>query len=895
MPADRAGARANARGMPDTASTEAVYALLIDGTPVRIRALGPGDVDAVRELHRAMSPDNLYLRFFGYGSRIADEVAGHLCRAPAADRAALGVWLGGGLVGVAEYDPTGEAGVAEVALAVADDMHGRGVGTLLLEHLVSLARERGIREFHAETLMQNVTMLRVFSSAGLPVRRRLAGGVVEVTLPLTAAAPYLDAVAERERRADVESLAHLLRPSSVAVVGAGRRPGSVGGAILHRLVDSGFRGAVWAVNPRAGRLLAGVPCHPSVADLPEAPDLAVVAVPPDAVVPVAEECGRRGVRALVVITSGVDGARLLAVCHKYGMRLVGPNCFGVADTAAALDATFAARPVRAGAAGVVVQSGGIGAALRDRLTRLGVGVSSFVSVGDKYDVSSNDLLMWWESDATTHLGVLHVESFGNPRKFARTARRVARRMPLLTVVAGRSAAGHRAAASHTAAAATPAVTQEALFRQAGIIVTGGLGELAGAVALLAHQPVPAGPRVAIVSNAGGAAVLAADACADAGLTAAALSEPTVRALARLLPRGAACAGPVDTTAAIAPECFARCLDVVAADDAVDAVIAVVVPTAVSDPAERVAEGGAAKPMAAVLLDQAEAVAVRSGPGDRHVPAYAFPEDAARAMAHACSYGRWLRRPAGRVPELDGARPDAAARIIRRFLDAAPDGGWLSPPETMELLAAYGLPLARWRWARTADDAVRAAAEIGGDVVLKADVPGLVHKSDAGAVRLGLRGAADVRSAYAGFAARFADLTGVLVQAMAGDGVEVLCGIAQEPVFGPLVVFGLGGVATDVLGDRSARLTPLTDVDAAELVRSIRGAPLLFGARGRPPADTAALEDALLRVSRLADDHPDVAELDLNPIIAGPGGAVAVDARVRVLPRRRWDPYLRRLR
>ncbi len=657
--------RANAWDMPDTASSEAVYALLIDGTPVRIRALGTDDLDAVRDLHRGMSPDNLYLRFFGHGERTADEVAAHLCRDSGPEGAALGLWLAGDLVGVAEYDPAGEEGVAEIALAVADDMHGRGVGTLLLEHLVSLARERGVREFRAQTLMQNVTMLRVFSSAGLPVRRRVAGGIVEVTMPLATDAPYLDAVAERERRADVESLAHVLRPASIAVVGAGRRADSVGGAVLRRLVSSPFRGTVWAVNPRAGALLAGVPCFRSVTDLPEAPDLAVVAVPPDAVVPVAEDCGRRGARALVVITSGVEGAGLLAVCHKYGMRLVGPNCFGVADTAAGLDATFAARPVRPGVAGIVVQSGGIGIALRDRLSRLGIGVSSFVSVGDKYDVSSNDLLMWWESDATTHLGVLHVESFGNPRKFARTARRVARRMPLLTVVAGRSAAGQRAAASHTAAAATPAVTQEALFQQAGIIVTRGLGELVGAAALLAHQPVPAGPRVAIVSNVGGAGVLTADACADAGLTAAALSEPTVRALARLLPHGAACAGPVDTTAAISPGVFARCLDVVAADDAVDAVIAVVVPTAVSDPAERLGAGGAAKPMAAVLLDQPEPVAVRSGPGDRHVPSYAFPEDAARAMARACAYGRWLRRPLGRAPSRAGRGGAGDRRFPRR--------------------------------------------------------------------------------------------------------------------------------------------------------------------------------------------------------------------------------------
>ncbi|MEV5705001.1 GNAT family N-acetyltransferase [Actinoallomurus sp. NPDC052274] len=880
----------------ERASTEPTFALLTDGTAIQVREIRPDDLDAVRDLHRGMSPDNLYLRFFGLGPRITEEESVRLCRTPGPAHAVLGAWLGAELVGVANYEPTGEPGVAEIALAVADEMHHRGVGTLLLEHLVSLARSRGIREFRADTLAQNVEMLRVFAAAGLAVRHDLAGGVVDVRMPLAADMRYLDAVAERERQADVASLGHLLCPASVAVVGAGRRPGSVGAAILRNLVAGGFPGAVYAVNPRAGERLAGVPCAPSVAALPEAPELAVLAVPPEAVVQVAEECGLRGVRALVVITSGGDGRALLATCRRYGMRLVGPNCLGVSDSAVRLDATFAALPVRPGAAGVVVQSGGVGIALRDHLSRLDVGVSSFASAGDKYDVSSNDLLLWWEADPATRLGVLHVESYGNPRKFARTARRVGRRVPLLTVVAGRSTAGRRAAASHTAAAATPTVTQEALFRQAGIIATHGLGELLDTAALLAHQPIPAGDRVAIVSNAGGAGVLAADACADTGLTAAALGAETVRELTRLLPRGAACAGPVDTTAAIDPERFTRCLDLVAADDGVDAVLALVVPTAVSDLASAVVAGGAAKPLAAIVLGQPESVRVRYGPDGRRVPSYAFPEDAVRALARARSRGRWLERPAGNEPRLPDVRENTVNRITRRLIEEVPEGGWLPIADTMELLEAYGLPLAEWRPVTRADDAVRAAAELGDHVALKADVPGIVHKSDAGAVRLDLRGAADVRRAYADLAARFGDrLRAVLVQRMAPGGVETLCGITQEPVFGPLVVFGLGGVATEVLGDRSARLTPLTDVDAADLVRSVRGAPLLFGHRGAPAVDAPALEDVLLRLARLADDHPDVAEIDLNPVIARPEGVVAVDARVRVVPGRRWDPYLRRLR
>jgi acyl-CoA synthetase (NDP forming) len=540
-----------------------------------------------------------------------------------------------------------------------------------------------------------------------------------------------------------------------------------------------------------------------------------------------------------------------------------------------------------------VQSGGVGIALRDQLSRLGIGVSTFASVGDKYDVSSNDMLQWWESDPATRLGLLYVESFGNPRKFARTARRVGRRIPLLTVVSGRSEAGLRAAASHTAAAATPDVTREALFRQAGIVAVHSLGELLDAAAFLACQPVPAGPRVAIVSNAGGAGVLAADSCADAGLTVAELSAATRAELESLLPPGAACADPVDTSAAVAPDRFRRCVELVAADAGVDAVIVIVAPTAASDLVPVVTAGDVREPLAAVVLGQPESVQVRQGEG-RRVPSYAYPENAARALASAWSYGRWRIRPPGRIPELPGTRRDDAADIVSAYLDRCPEGGWLSPAESMGLLATYGLPLAEWRMVSSAEDAVRAAA--GARVALKAEVPGLVHKSDAGAVELGLHGEQEVRRAYEVLAARFdGRLEGVLVQRMAPDGVEVLCGITQEPVFGPLVVFGLGGVATDVLGDTGARLIPLTDLDADELIRSVRSAPLLFGHRGRPPVDVVGLRDALLRLSRLAEDHPDIAELDLNPIIARPDGVVAVDARVRVLPQLHWDPYLRRMR
>jgi len=475
---------------------------------------------------------------------------------------------------------------------------------------------------------------------------------------------------------------------------------------------------------------------------------------------------------------------------------------------------------------------------------------------------------------------------------------------VITVVGGRSATGQAAAASHTAAAATPLVTQEALFEQAGIIAVPGLGELVEVAALLAAQPLPEGNRVAVVTNAGGAGVLAADACGDHGLLVPALAAATRRRLHGLLPAGAAVANPVDTTAAVGQDAFRACLEEVAADDGIDVVLAVTVPTAIADLTEAICAAKVAKPLAAAVLDQQATVrllnyADRLGsrvavPGV--IPAYAFPEGAARALGHAARYHAWRGRQRGRVPDLSGLRTPDAKACVTAFLRACPDGGWLPQDAVRELLACYGIPIVPATLTRSEQEAVQVAAGFGGPVVLKAEAAGLVHKTEAGAVKLGLRGEQDVRAAHAELAAAFGSrLTGVVVEPMLSGGVEVLVGVVQEPVFGPLVVFGLGGVATEVLGDHAARLTPLTDADADALIHEVHAAPLLLGHRGTPPVDTAALADVLLRVSRLAGDLHEVAELDLNPVIATPDGARAVDARIRVSPAQPRDPFLRQLR
>ena len=909
----------------------ATYALLTDGGTVEVRPTRRQDFEAVRAMHAAMSPDNMYLRFFSMSPATGEQQARRICREPDSGHAALLAWQGGRLVGVAGYELSGKPGIAEVAFAVPDDMHGRGIASLLLEHLVWLARQRGLRAFTAETLRENSAMLRVFADVGLPMKRRIAGDTVELTFPLQVGGDdyrlggYLESVASRESRADVASLRPLLQPRSVAVVGAGRRHGSLGRAVLHNIVTGGFTGPVYAVNPHA-QAVEGVPCVASVEDLPGPVDLAVIAVPPSAVPEVAEQCGRNGVRALVVISSsrGAAGAELLAVCRRHGMRLVGPRCLGVIVPWIGLDATFAADHPVPGVAGLMVQSGGVGIALLEQMSRLGIGVSSFASAGDKYDVSPTDLLTWWAQDEVTQMAVLYVESFGNPRKFAGTARRIAQRMPVLTVVGARSPAGHRAA-SHTAAAATPLASQEAMFDQAGVIATTSLGELVDTAALLACQPLPAGNRIAIIANAGGAAALAADACADHGLQVVQLGAATQRALRRLLPPAAVVTGPVDTCAVVTTEAFRACVEEVAADEGVDAVLAVAVPTAFSDLSAAVAEAAISKPLAVALLDRAESVRrlkrrpvalpppgpdadtgrADTGPAAAvidvaaaaitGVPCYADPDNAARALDHAVRYQAWRGRQRGKVPELDGLRADDARALVAGFLAGSPDGGWLPETSAAELVSCYGVPLAVTVAAATEEEAAAAAEQLGSPVVLKAEAEGLVHRTGAGGVKLDLRTPQEVAEGYRMLAAGFGLRPGrVLVQPMLEGAVEVMIGVAQEPVFGPLVVFGSGHAATEVHGDHVTRLTPLTDADAEEMIHAVYAAPLLAGDQGTSPVDTAALADALLRVSRLADDLPEVSELDLNPVLARPDGAWCVDVRVRISPAEPRDPFLRRL-
>jgi acyl-CoA synthetase (NDP forming) len=686
-------------------------------------------------------------------------------------------------------------------------------------------------------------------------------------------------VEERDRRAAVAAVAHFLEPSSIAVIGASKRPGSVGAALLANVRES-FSGPVYAI----GR-------GQSIRDVDAPVELAVVAVPAEAVEAVARECAEHGVAALLVVSAGFEDAegtvrrrRLAALCRATGMRMIGPNCLGVAGPK--LNATFARARPDGGRVALLSQSGGIGIAALEQGRSHGIALSSFVSIGDRADLSSNDLLQWWEQDGQTDVIALYLESSGNPRRFARIARRVARVKPIVAVKAGRSHAGSRAAGSHTGAlVAASDATVDALFLQAGVIRTDSFRELLDVTALLASRRAPAGSRVGVVTNAGGPAIMFADAADAAGLELPDPSPATARAVAGALPVAASAANPVDVLGDADGERLRDAIVTLAADPGLDAVAVVYVPTLVLDPvaaADAIAEAAARVDRRLTLVT---AFVTGAEPPARlrtaGVPAYAFPEDAARALGAAARRTRALERDDAPPAELRPAprRADAATVL------AAAGDGWLEPDAVTALARCYDLPFVSGRTTRTPIQAADAAATLGGPVALKALGPGLLHKTEMGAVRLALRGRAAVLRAARAMQRNLRDAglppEGFLVQPMAESGVELLVGMTHDPLFGPVVACAAGGTAAELLADACVRLAPLSERDVHEMPRALATFPLLAGHRGAPPADVDALEDVLRRISALAEDHPSLAELDCNPVVMTPKGAAVVDMRVRV--------------
>ena len=876
---------------------------LRDGTTIHLRPIRATDEPLLRALLDGLSLEARTFRFFSAGVDLG-HAARLACDVDYVDRYGM-VALGrdGEQILAHGMYARESADTAEVAFTVAEELRGEGIATTMLAHLAEAARAQGMSRFVAHVLPENHRMLEVFRTSGFEATVASEPGGIAIAMPTEMSDGAQARYDERAARAAVAAVERVLRPRSIAVIGASSRRDSVGGAILRNVLRAGFDGDVYPVNPRRKRV-AGRPALASVSDLPGEIDLAVIATPAATVIDIARDCAARGVHALVVVSAGFgetgdEGSarqhELLRICRASGMRLVGPNCLGVANTdpAVKLNATFGP-PLPAGRVSFMSQSGALGIAVLQASRDKSVGLSSFVSVGNKADLSGNDFLAFWDEDEATDVILLYLESFGNPRRFARVARTVARHKPIIAVKGGRSTAGARAAGSHTGALLQASDTAvDACFTQAGVMRTDTLGELFDVASLLSRCRPPRGSRTAIVTNGGGLGILCADACQTAGLDVVATPAATRRKLAALLPAAAATGNPVDVLAAATPDQFTQTIEILAGSGAYDSVIAIYVPPLVTDPAAiaqaiRQAAEAAAIPVVAVFAmpdvpDAAQGVA-----------SFRFPEDAARALGRAARYGAWLAAPPGTVPQIDADDGQAAA-IIAGALVRGP--GWLTPEETNALLACYGIAQPRHEIVESAAEAAALARRWRRPIALKGIAPGLVHRSDAGAVALGLRGRVTIQRAADDMQRQMRSaghrLAAFLVQEMADPGVEMLVGAVVDPTFGPVVAVAAGGVATELMGDSAVRLGPLTDRDAAECIRELRMFPLLDGYRGAPPADVGSLERVLLAISALTEAHHEVAEVECNPLVVSTDGAVAVDARVRIEPPppRRPEPSL----
>jgi acetyl coenzyme A synthetase (ADP forming)-like protein len=864
-----------------------------DGSTVCLRQADERDVVALLQFLQSLSPQSLYYRFHGR-PLLTEARIRVLMGLDGSPTTTLVAEAGGRIVAFASYHrDRGAPDRAEVAFAVSDAVQGHGIGTRLLEQLAKFAREAGINTFDANVLGANRQMLDVLRNSGFTETVRIDRGVCHVALALAVTDRFVEQAAVRSQKAATASMRAFFEPRVVAVVGANRTRGKIGSEILNNLLGAGFTGTVVPVHPTASEI-AGLTAYRRITDVPGSVDLAMLVVPADEILAAVDDCIRKNVRAICVISAGfsecgADGrareALLVEKVRRAGCRLIGPNCMGLLNTdpAVRLNATFSPVYPPPGRVAMSTQSGALGLAILDYARRLDIGISSFVSVGNKADVSGNDLMQYWADDPKTSVILLYLESFGNPKKFGEIARRVGRSKPIVAVKAGRSRAGSRAAASHTGALATNDVVVDALFRQAGVIRTERLEEMFDVAALLSHQPIPRGARVAILTNAGGPGILAADACEAHGLQLPQFSDETRAELRSFLPAAASIDNPVDLLAAAPADHFRRALAAILRDESVDSVIAIFIPPLVTEPTAVAAAMAAAvvdaqdKPVLGVFMRAAGAPAALAP-----IPAYAFPESAALALARVTAYGQWRSRPILPAPSPDRFDREEIRRIVQAVLRRG--AGWALPHEAQALLAAAGIESAVSRVVVNLEGALEAASQLEYPIALKALGPTLLHKTERKAVTLNISDDAGIRAAYADFEARLGpEMTAVLVQQMVPRGVEMIVGALQDPVFGPLVACGTGGILVDVLADTVFRLHPLDASDAAEMIDELRGARLLRGYRGSPPADERALRDHLMRVSELVCVAPEIQELDLNPVIVLPNGARVADVRVRLDP------------
>jgi acyl-CoA synthetase (NDP forming)/GNAT superfamily N-acetyltransferase len=874
--------------------------LLRNGEEVLVRPIQSADAPALLAFHATVSPDRIHRHVLLEHPTLSLVEAARFSEVDYNARMAFVAVVSDQLVGLASYDRLDPpVPAAEASFVVTGAYQRHGVATLLFESLAEYARTRGIVRFLAEIMAQNLAMLEVFGATGLRCTRDDRGVTVGVEIDLRPTPEYRASCDKREATAEAASIAAILRPGSIAVVGAGRHPGNVGHEVVRSLLVGDFSGTVYPVNPSA-RAVCGVPAFAALSSIPEQIDLAIVAVPAPAVPGVIEEAASSGVRAVTIITAGFaetgrSGAavetELLSVARRHGMRIVGPNCLGVMNTDPEIRmcATFAPLDPLPGRLALVSQSGAVGVVLGEQTRAAGLGLSAFVSVGNKLDVSPNDLLCFFESDDRTSVIALYLESLGNPRKFARIARRVGETKPIVALKAGRTSAGARGARSHTAAAATPEVTVAALLQSAGVIKVDRLEELLDVSAILLAAPLPTGRRVALVGNSGGPLILAADACEGGGLAVPEIREATQHALGKVLVPAAAVANPVDLTADGTAAMLEQALEIVLRDDAIDAVIVVFTETLTTSAAaarESVAHVArlAGKPVVACTVGVDTPLGPSGAAAVAEVPS---PERAAAALGHVCGYAKWRRRPrpSAALPE-DLSDQPTISEIVASKLASSGTGGWLELDQAARLLEACGVPVLPTRGATTAEEAAVVAASVGFPVVLKARSGDVVHKSEVGGVALGLDNADAVRTAYETMESRLgAQMGGAVIQPMAPRGIEAIVGLASDPAFGPVVMVGLGGVMTDLLRDRAFTVPPLEPGAAGAMVASLRAAPLLDGYRGAPKVDRQALVAVLERIAHVAEEVPELVELDLNPILVSPTGALAVDCKARVAPRR----------
>lgn len=868
--------------------------LAADGGAVLLRPIVPEDAQRLIEFHSRLSERTRYLRYFGPYPVMSGKDVVRFTTVDHRDRVAFVMVLGGEIIAVGRYEGlrnVGDGSSAEVAFVVADEHQGRGLGPILLEHLAAAAAESGLTRFVAEVLSENRNMITVFRQAGYQVSRTYEGGTVHLEFAIDPTEALVSVRNSRERAAEARSVRNVLSPRSVAVIGASSDPSKVGNVVLTNLLRGGFTGPVYPVNAEH-RSVRGVRAYSTVREIPDDVDLAVVAVPADAIGAVLDDCLAKGVKGLVVVSSGFgetgpEGRHseriLVHAARQHGMRLIGPNALGVAnnDPTVLLNATLAPVLPRSGNVGFFCQSGALGIAILDEAARTGIGLSSFVSAGNRADVSGNDLLQYWDTDDSTEVVLLYLESFGNPRKFSRIARRVARSKPIVAVKSGRHAVPPALAGGSVEMDDS---IVRALFEQAGVVQVGSISQLFDSARLFSYQPLPSGPRVAVVGNSTALGVLAADAARSEGLT---VSRST------------------DLGARATPEEFAGAVrDALAASD-VDAVIAVYVPP-VPVPVEPFAYAlrevvhGATKPVVTTFLAAEgipEVLAVR-GPDGRalrgSVPSYPGPERAALALARAWRYAAWRMRPAPQIVRPTGISPDRAKALVDSWLEASP-GRWLSDVEAAELLGCYGIGVASFRMVASADEATEAAAAIGYPIAVKAARTEWRHRPDLGGVRLEIMDEVTVRQAYRELASATGDPL-VQVQQMVPRGIACVIGVQDDPSFGSLISFGLAGVISDLLGDRAFQVLPLSPDGANELIDAPKAAPLLSGYRNAVPVDKRALIDLALRISTLADDLPEVRELSCEPVLATPSGTYVTDSRVFVGPEHStFDMGPRRLR